>query len=132
MRRKSTDERIVRRRASEIRHSTVEELSGLATKKDEKIDLSDIPERKNPADRVIRDSRGRIVTHPRSMIREAILTEIKQRGISGHELWLKARKRCGTIPESAVYEFLSGKRQVGLAYLDAMLAAMDLSVSKRS
>jgi hypothetical protein len=43
-----------------------------------------------------------------------------------------ARKHCQTIPESAVYEFLSGKRQIGLAYLDAILETLDLTVSRRS
>ena len=63
---------------------------------------------------------------------DGILSEIQRRGISGHQLWIEARKRCVTIPESAVYEFLAGKRQVGLAYLDAMLEALDLSVSRSS
>jgi hypothetical protein len=31
-----------------------------------------------------------------------------------------------------VYEFLSGKRQVGMAYLDAMLEALRLTVARRS
>lgn len=92
------------------------------------VDTSDIPERVGPCSRVVRDTGGRIVKPGQSPLRAAILAEVKRRGISGHRLWKEARAYCDTIPESAVYEFLAGKRQVGLAYLDAMLEATDLTV----
>jgi hypothetical protein len=132
MSQKSEDRRIVRKGPGDIRPSTRAELARIAARKDEAVDTSDIPERTGPANRVHRDSRGRISAPPKSRIREAILSEIERRRLSGHQLWIEARKRCGTIPESAVYEFLSGKRQVGLAYLDAMLEALDLTVSRSS
>jgi len=132
MSQKSGDRRIVRKRAADIRRSSPEQLAEIASAKDEEIDTSDIPERTGPANRVVRDARGRIVRPTKSRIRAAVLSEIERRGISGHQLWIEASKRCETIPESAVYEFLSGKRQVGLAYLDAMLDALDLTVNRRS
>ena len=52
--------------------------------------------------------------------------------MSGHQLWIEARKNCLTIPESAVYEFISGKRQIGLTYLDAILEALQLMVGPRT
>jgi hypothetical protein len=96
------------------------------------IDTSEIPERGGPTTRLVRDANGRVVKAPKSRLRSAILFELERRGISGHQLWLEAMKHCQTIPESAVYEFLAGKRQVGLAYLDAMLEALDLTVGRRS
>jgi hypothetical protein len=96
------------------------------------VETSDLPERVGPVDRVVRDASGRIVRPNRSVLRAAIAEELERRGISPHQLWKEAQKHCPTIPESAVYEFLSGKRQIGLAYLDANFEAMDLTVTKRS
>jgi hypothetical protein len=94
------------------------------------VDTSDIAEQAGPCNRIVRDANGRIARPRQSRLRAAILAEVKRRGISGHQLWKEARTHCDTIPESAVYEFLTGKRQVGLAYLDAMLEAMNLTVTR--
>jgi hypothetical protein len=130
MSQKSGD-RTVRRR-DDIRRSSPEELARVAEVKDGRIDTSDIPEQLGPPNRVVRDAKGRIVGPTKSRIRAAILSEIERRALSGHQVWIQARKHCQTIPESAVYEFLSGKRQIGLAYLDAILETLDLTVSRRS
>jgi hypothetical protein len=98
---------------------------------DNAVDTSDLSERVGPCERIVRDAHGRIVRPQQSPLRAAILAEVKRRGISGHELWKQAREYCDTIPESAVYEFLAGKRQIGLAYLDAMFEAMQLTVLHR-
>lgn len=132
MSRKSSERRIIRKNPHEIRRSSPEELSRLAAASEETIDLSEVPERTGSAQRVLRDATGRISPPRASKIRDAVLAEIRRRGISGHQLWTEARKHCATMPESAVYEFLSGKRQVGLAYLDAILEAIDLTVSRRA
>jgi len=123
---------VTRKARHQIKRSPPDALAALAAANDEGIDTSDIPERTGRALRIERDAKGRIHRAGRSMIRAAILAEIKRRGIAGHQLWIEARKRCGTIPESAVYEFLSGKRQVGLAYLDAMLEALEWTISPRT
>lgn len=132
MSRKSPKERIVRRTPAQVKRSTPLELTRLAARASEPVDTSDIRERRGPCARVVRSPGGRIVRPQSSILRAAILAEVKKSGISGHELWKRARQYCETIPESAVYEFLAGKRQVGLAYLDAMLEAMELTVSRRS
>jgi hypothetical protein len=124
--------RRIQKRASDIRRSSAAQLAEIASKKDEEIDTSEIPERAGPVNRVVRDAHGRIVRPTKSRIRASVISEIGRRGISGHQVWIEARKRCETIPESAVYEFLSGKRQVGLTYLDAILDALDLTVTRRS
>lgn len=132
MSRKSESKRVVQKRPGDIRRSSQAELAEIAAGRDEEVDTSDVPERTGLANRLYRDSSGRIIHPPKSRIRGAILSEIERRGLSGHQLWIEARKRCETLPESAVYEFLAGKRQVGLAYLDAMLEALDLTVSRSS
>ncbi|NLX13466.1 MAG: hypothetical protein GXY44_07415 [Phycisphaerales bacterium] len=131
MNRKLRDRHMVRKSAKNIRRTTTAELARLASRADEPVDTSDIPERVGPCNRVVREVDGRIVKPRESPLRAAILAEINRRGISGHRLWKEARVYCDTIPESAVYEFLAGKRQIGLAYLDAILEAMDLTVSPR-
>jgi hypothetical protein len=131
MNRKSREQHTVRKSARRIHRSTPAELTRLARQMVEPVDTSDLPERAGPCNRVARDAKGRIVKPQESPLRAAILAEMERRGISGHRLWKEARAYCDTIPESAVYEFLSGKRQIGLAYLDAMLEAMDLTVSPR-
>ena len=131
MHRKSREQHTVRKSAGKTRRSTPAELARLARQRTEPVDTSDLPERAGPCNRVVRDANGRIVKPQESPLRAAILAEIERRGISGHRLWKEARAYCETIPESAVYEFLSGKRQIGLAYLDAMLEAMELTVSRR-
>jgi len=128
---KSNERRVVRKAAHEIKRSSQAELAKLAAVTDAGIDTSELAERTASAKRLVRDGDGRIMRSGGSAIREAILAELKRRGTTGYQLWIEARKLCRTIPESAVYEFLAGKRQVGLAYLDAMLEALELTVGRR-
>ena len=64
-------------------------------------------------------------------IPEAIRGELGRREITRYELWKRARVHCPTLPESAVYEFLRGVRAIGLDYVEALLAAVDLEVRRR-
>jgi hypothetical protein len=75
-----------------------------------------------------RDADGRIIKPPPSRIRSAILNELGRRQMTRYELWKTAHQSCPTLPQSAVYEFLRGFRQIGLGYLDALLAALDLDL----
>jgi len=96
------------------------------------IDTSDIPERR--PGRVMRARRspdGRPIVPPRSAIRDAILRELGRRQITRYELWKRARVYGPTLSESAVYEFLRGERQIGLEYVEALLAAVGLKVRRR-
>jgi hypothetical protein len=115
-------------KASELPRPDRAELEALKAMPDSAIDTSDIPQRTEPAYRATRDAQGHLPRPGSSPLRQAILAELRRRRMSGHQLWKAAAGFCATLPESAVYEFLSGKRQVGLAYLDAMLAALDLKV----
>ena len=75
-----------------------------------------------------RDADGRIIKPSPSRIRTAILEELGKRRMTRYKLWKAAREHCPTLTQSAVYEFLRGFRQLGLSYVEAMLAALNLDV----
>jgi hypothetical protein len=123
--------RVVRRSAGEIPSSTPRDLKRLRRMMEGKIDTSDVPARRpGPATRARRTPEGRPFTPPASAIRDAIRRELGRRQITRYELWRRARAHCPTLPESAVYEFLRGERQIGLEYVEALLAAVDLEVCR--
>ena len=47
-----------------------------------------------------------------------------------YELWKSAREHCATLPQSAVYEYLRGQREIGLPYAEALMAAVGLGVTR--
>ena len=95
-----------------------------------RVDTTDIPET-----RIGRATQARRAARPTppppSAIRDAIRHELGRRQMTRYELWKRARVHCPTLPESAVYEFLRGERQIGLEYVEALLAAVDLEVRSR-
>jgi hypothetical protein len=96
------------------------------------IDTSEIPERRSGrATRARRSPDGRPIASLKSAIRDAILRELGRRQITRYELWKRARVHGPTLSESAVYEFLRGDRQIGLEYVEALLAAVGLEVRRR-
>jgi hypothetical protein len=124
--------RVVRKSASDIAPPTVRELERLRRLMERDIDTSDLPERQpGHATRARRTPEGRPFTPPASAIRDAIRRELGRLQITRYELWKRARAHCPTLPESAVYEFLRGERQIGLEYVEALLAAVDLEVRRR-
>ena len=113
---------LVTRTAAEIPAATPADLERLQSAMRSPIDISDIPERTVSGSDPVIHSPGR------SAIRDAVLAEIGRQGLSRYRLWKAARARSRTLPESAVYEFLRGERNIGLAYIDAILAALGLEV----
>jgi hypothetical protein len=93
------------------------------------IDTTEIPERSGPFRRVLRDESGMLPG--RSLIREAILSEVSRRDMTPYRLWKEARVHCPTLSQSAVQEFLKGQRQIELPYAEALLAALSLVVVPR-
>jgi hypothetical protein len=125
--------RTVRKSAGEIVPSTSRDLERLRRMADRDIDTSDIPERKPArAVRARRTREARVFNPAPSAIRDAIRRELGRRQITRYELWKRARALCPTLPESAVYEFLRGERQIGIEYVEALLSAVDLEVRRRS
>jgi hypothetical protein len=123
---------MVQKSASEIASSPARALERLRKAMDENIDTSEIPERRpGRTTRIGRSPDGRPMATPRSAIRDAILRELGRRQITRYELWKRARVYGPTLSESAVYEFLRGERQIGLEYVEALLAAVGLEVRRR-
>jgi hypothetical protein len=124
--------RPVRKSASELAPATARDLKRLRGAMERDIDTSEIPERQPgrgaPARRT---AAGKPIAPPASAIRDAIRRELGRRQITRYQLWKRARAHCPTLPESAVYEFLRGERQIGLEYVEALLAAVDLEVRRR-
>ncbi len=124
--------RTVQKSASEIAPASARGLERLRKAMAGDIDTSEIPERRSGrATRARRSSRGRLIAPRRSAIRDAILRELGRRQITRYELWKRARVHGPTLSESAVYEFLRGERQIGLEYVEALLAAVGLEVRRR-
>jgi hypothetical protein len=117
--------KIIRLSASEIPELTPEELDQLEAIDENSIDTSDIPDMSS-AERLFRDESGQL---PRkSAIRDAVSSVMAERHLTAYALWKEARVHCPTISESAVGEFLKGKRQIGLDYAEALMAAAGLTI----
>lgn len=63
-----------------------------------------------------------------SMIRRALLAELGRGQLNAYQLWKSARVHAPQLPRAAVYQFLAGKRMVGVEYAEAMLRAAGLTV----
>ena len=130
MPKKNASRGVVRRSAGNIPSTSPAHLSDLLAAMDGPIDTSDIPETKGTAARVRRDESGKLPQRRPSPIREAILAELGRRKMTRYQLWQEARAHCPTLPQSAVYEFLRGQRDIGLSYVDALLLAAGLVVMR--
>lgn len=131
MPRKSAASHVVRRSAKSLPKTTEGDLARLRSAMGGEIDTAEIPESKGAPSRVKRDASGRMGTKQRpSLIREAILKELGRRQMTRYELWKSAREHCATLPQSAVYEYLRGQREIGLPYAEALMAAVGLGVTR--
>ena len=122
---------LVRRSAAKIPDSTLEELARLETAMARRIDTSDIPETKKLGPRLKRDASGRLQKRPLSPIRKAILSALGHRQMTRYRLWQKAKAQCPTLSQSAVYEYLRGERDIGVTYVEALMAASGVKVSAK-
>ncbi len=102
------------------------ELKRLAQRPDDQIDTSDIPEQDPVASRWVRGG------HRVGGIRGAIILEMGRRRLTRYQLWKLAREHCSTLSNSAVYEYLDGRRQIGGDYIEAMLQALGLEVRPKA
>jgi len=93
------------------------------------IDTSEMPPVKRLGARVERDASGELQEKPLGKIREAILSSLGSHQMTRYELWKKARAIRPTLSESAVYEYLRGQRDIGVASAEAMMAAAKLKVT---
>jgi hypothetical protein len=128
---KESSDGIVRKSWDEIPPRTpadLERLRRAQARSDAKYGPDGGPGLGPESNRLIRDANGRIVKPPPSRIRSAILEQLGQRQMTRYKLWRIAQRKCPTLPQSAVYEFLRGFRQIGLGYIDALLEALDLDL----
>lgn len=93
------------------------------------IDTSDVPERGASFTRLKRDAQGRLPTR-KSVVREAVKREMTRRHFTAYRVWKEARGHCPTLSQSAVHEFLKGMRELELPYAEALLRALDLTVTR--
>jgi hypothetical protein len=127
MPKKSARIKIVKRGAADITSASDADLSRLCKAMDGPVDTSDIAERKGRFDRLERDSNGRLPNR-KSIVRDAILREIKHLNMTPYRLWKQARAHCPTLSQSAVHEFIKGQRQLEFPYAEALMMATHLGV----
>jgi hypothetical protein len=120
---------LVRSLPVEIPNFTLKELDRLEAALNRPIDTSDIPETKKLGPRVKRDTAGRLQKRPLRPICKAILSALGHRQMTRYRLWQKARTQCPTLSQSAVYEYLRGERDIGVTYVEALMAASGVKVS---
>ena len=124
---------MVYKSAGEGPRTPPEELERLAAIRDEDIDTSDIPEWDGEIrDPVRRDANGRLIEPDPGPIARAILKQLGRLRMTRYALWKAARERCPTLSQSAVYGFLRGDRDIGVAYLEAILGTLGLTVGRRA
>ena len=111
--------------------ATNEHLNDLLAAMEGPGDTSEIPESSGPARRVKRDALGRLPEGRKSPIRTAILAELERLRMTRYQLWRKAQAHCETLTASAVYEYLRGRREIGILYVEAILKTLDLVVGPR-
>lgn len=124
----NSEGKTVRWKAGDLPPITPERLAELKAIPDEAIDFSDIPECAGGA-RLRRDADGRLPKR-RSVIRDAIAASMAERGMTTYALWKEAKVHCPTISETAVGEFLKGRRSIGLEYIEALMTASGLTVTR--
>lgn len=125
MKAKSTASRTVRFKANDLPAASSAEMAALKRRSRSGVaNTSDIAESRVGKQRG--ESTSACVS--RGMLQAAILAELGHRGLTRYELWKRAHAHCPKLPESAVYEFLRGTRQVGVEYVEAMLQALDLCI----
>ena len=127
MRKKSATGKIVKKRAVDVAPASDADLARLRKAMNGPIDTSDIPEHRGRLKRLRRDSTGRLPTR-KSMVRDAIVRELKHLNMTPYRLWKEAKTYCPTLSQSAVHEFIKGQRQLELPYAEALMAATHLGI----
>ncbi len=127
MPKKSAAAKIVRKSAIDIPEANAADLSRLRSAMEGPVDASQISELGAGFERLKRDSSGNLPVR-KSVIRDAIREELSQREMTPYRLWQEARVHCPTLSQSAVHEFIKGRRQLELPYAEALMAAVRLGV----
>ena len=126
MSKKSVAARTTRKSAGEIPRPSKKDLDRLRAAMTGDIDTTEIPERRK-VHRVRRDADGHLPPR-KSILREAVTREMQHLNLTVYRLWQRARTHYPPLSQSAVHEFLKGKRQLELPSLEALMTAVNLRV----
>ncbi len=129
MPRKSVAAKTIRKSAAEIPPASAADLDRLRAAMQGAIDTAEIPERRK-FQPLQRDASGNLPPR-KSIIRDAVVREMRGRHLSVYRLWQLARAHYPALSQSAVHEFLKGQRQLELPSVEALLAAVNLQVVSR-
>jgi hypothetical protein len=124
MSKKSAASKVTRKSAAEIPPASRADLDRLHAAMAGDIDSSEISERRK-FQRVQRDASGKLPP-PKSVIRDAVEREMQNLNLSVYRLWQLARVHYPPLSQSAVHEFLKGRRQLELPSAEALLCAVHL------
>lgn len=90
------------------------------------IDTGEIPKRRQFR-RLKRDADGRLPRR-KSLIREAVAHRMESLHLTVYRLWRLAKTHYPPLTQGAIQEFLKGQRQLELPSIEALLAALDLTL----
>jgi hypothetical protein len=127
---KSAGTKVTRKSAAEIPRPSKADLGRLRTAMQGDIDTNEIPERRK-FQRLKRDANGELPRR-KSIIREAVAREMDRLDLTAYRLWQLARVHYPPLSQSAVHEFLKGHRQLELPSVEALLAAVNLRIVRKS
>ena len=130
MSKKSAAAKLVRKSARQVPPASTADLDRLHAAMNGPIDGSEIPERRR-FHRLRRDASGGLPPR-KSIIREAVARQMKRLHLTAYRVWQLARSYCPTLSQSAVHEFLKGQRQLELPSVEALLAAVQLRIVRRT
>ena len=130
MSKRSAGSKVVRKSAKEIPRASKADLDRLRAAMEGRIDTREIPERRK-YHRLQRDASGRLPSR-KSIIREAVARQMQHLHLTVYQLWQLARAHYPPLSQSAVHEFLNGHRQLELSSVEALLAAVNLQVMRKS
>lgn len=130
MSKKSAATNVTRKSAARIPPASKADLARLRAAMAGNIDTSEIPERRT-FQRLQRDANGNLPA-PRSMIRDAVEREMHRLNITVYRLWQMARIHYPPLSQSAVHEFLKGRRRIELPSAEALLCAVHLGLVSKN
>jgi hypothetical protein len=118
----------VRKTAKELARPAGADLDRLRKAMKGDVDTSEVSEARS-FNRLQRDTTGSLPR--RSMIRDAIENQRKEHKLTVYALWKKAKVIRPSLSQAAVGEFLKGKRELELPSAEALIMAVNLTISRK-
>ena len=128
MPKKSVGTKTVRKSVKELARPSGADLDRLRNAMKGDVDTSEVSETRR-FNRLQRDATGALPR--RSMIRDAIEDQRKQHKLTVYALWKKAKVIRPSLSQAAVGEFLKGKRELELPSAEALIMAVNLTITRK-